>query len=121
MRREFTKDSREEIEVPEAKAKVFVGEQTTNNICEYHGILLGLQLAKQQGVRALLVRTDSQLITNQLNGVYRVKSVGLKELYDQVQVHRKDFTWIKIEHIYRRFNAQADALANEAITDRLMR
>jgi ribonuclease HI len=35
---------------------------TTNNITEYEGLVSGLQLAKDLGIRLLLIRGDSQLV-----------------------------------------------------------
>jgi hypothetical protein len=35
---------------------------TTNNIAEYEGLVSGLQLAKDLGIRLLLIRGDSQLV-----------------------------------------------------------
>jgi ribonuclease HI len=34
----------------------------TNNIAEYEGLVIGLQLAKGLGIRRLLIRGDSQLM-----------------------------------------------------------
>jgi ribonuclease HI len=35
---------------------------TTNNITEYEGLVTGLWLAKDLGIRQLLIRGDSQLV-----------------------------------------------------------
>jgi ribonuclease HI len=34
----------------------------TNNIAEYEGLVTGLRLAKELGIRRLLIRGDSQLV-----------------------------------------------------------
>jgi ribonuclease HI len=38
----------------------------TNNIAEYDGLVTGLQLAKELGIRRLLIRGDSQLVAKQV-------------------------------------------------------
>jgi hypothetical protein len=39
---------------------------TTNNITEYEGLVNGLQLSKDLGIRRLLIRGDSQLVAKQV-------------------------------------------------------
>jgi ribonuclease HI len=38
----------------------------TNNITEYEGLVVGIRLAKDLGIRRLLIRGDSQLIAKQV-------------------------------------------------------
>jgi ribonuclease HI len=38
----------------------------TNNITEYEGLVNGLRLAKELGIRRLLIRGDSQLVPKQV-------------------------------------------------------
>jgi ribonuclease HI len=39
---------------------------STNNIVEYEGLVTGLWLAKDLGIRQLLIRGDSQLVAKQV-------------------------------------------------------
>jgi ribonuclease HI len=39
-----------------------LGFPATNNIAEYEGLVTGLRLAKDPGIRRLLIRGDSQLV-----------------------------------------------------------
>ena len=39
----------------------------TNNVAEYEGLLLGLRKARALGARRLTIRSDSELITGQIN------------------------------------------------------
>jgi ribonuclease HI/probable phosphoglycerate mutase len=87
----------------------------TNNVAEYTALLRGLEAARAQGVRRLRVRMDSELVVRQLLGVYRVKHPGLQPLYAAVQQARRGFESFRIEHVPRRDNARADALANAAL------
>lgn len=92
----------------------FLGE-ATNNVAEYHGLLLGLKLASAAGVRRLSVKLDSELVARQLTGAYRVKHPGLKPLWGQAQQLLKTFEHWRVEHIPREANAEADRLVNQAI------
>jgi ribonuclease HI len=38
----------------------------TNNVAEYEGLVTGLQLAKEHGIRRLLTWRDSQLVAKQV-------------------------------------------------------
>ena len=84
---------------------------TTNNVAEYKALILGLNLCKDNSIPfdKLIIRMDSELIVKQLSGIYRVKNEILKNLYNEI---KKNYTWSKIEHVYRTDNKEADAMAN---------
>ena len=63
----------------------FVGEKFTNNHAEYAGLILGLQQAKAMGIKVLRVEGDSQLVINQMLGIYKCKSLNLIDLYDKAK------------------------------------
>jgi ribonuclease HI len=42
----------------------------TNNIMEYEGLVNGLRLAKDLGIRSLLIKGDSQLMAKQVQKEY---------------------------------------------------
>ncbi len=88
---------------------------TTNNWAEYHGVLLGLQLAREHNVPKLKIHLDSELVVRQLNGQYRVKDPKLKILWEDVKRELKHFQACEIVHIPREQNAAADRLVNEAL------
>ncbi len=94
----------------------FLGH-TTNNVAEYKAVLLGLEGALAQGVSRIEVRADSELLIKQLKGEYRVKSPGLKPLYDEARKLLGRFASVKLTHIRRELNGEADRLANQG-TDR---
>jgi len=89
----------------------------TNNQAEYAGLLLGLQLAVDHDVRRLEVRGDSQLIIKQMRGEYKVSSADLKPLYNLARELATNFDHIDFMHVYRKDNARADELSNEAIQE----
>ena len=92
----------------------FLGH-TTNNVAEYKAVLLGLAGALAQGIKRVEVRADSELLIKQLKGEYRVKSAGLKPLYDEARRLIARFSSVKLTHIRRELNAEADRLANQGI------
>lgn len=94
----------------------FVG-RTTNNVAEYKALLLGLERALERGVRRLEVRADSELLIKQLKGQYRVKSEGLKPLYTEARALIQRFESVKLEHVRRELNVEADRLANAGIDE----
>jgi ribonuclease HI/probable phosphoglycerate mutase len=91
-----------------------IGRQT-NNVAEYTALLRGLEAAQELGLRRLCVRMDSELVVRQLQGIYRVKHPGLQPLFNAVSRARRGFEAFSIEHVPRRQNARADALANAAL------
>ena len=61
---------------------------------------------------------DSELVVRQLNGQYRVKDAGLKELYLQVvEGIGKLGKEVNIGHVRREINQEADRLANLAMDE----
>ena len=89
--------------------------RATNNEAEYRALLAGLQAALEAGVTRLLVRLDSELLVNQMNGSYRVKAPGLKPLHAQVATLLGRFTSVVFEQVPRERNSIADELANAAL------
>jgi len=96
----------------------FLGIQT-NNCAEYMGLLLGLKHAQSLGAREVDVYADSELLIRQLGGRYQVKSPTLRPLYEEAQKLLKGFTKVKLHHVPRAQNAEADAMSNRAIDERM--
>jgi len=99
-----------------AKLKKYIGRMT-NNVAEYYGLIAALDYAQSHGIRALRVESDSELLVRQMRGQYKVKSAELRPLFERARKMTHAFASIKIEHVYREQNAEADALANEALDE----
>jgi len=97
-----------------AELKEYLGE-TTNNVAEYRGLLLGLRAAQERGASELEVRLDSELIVRQLNGQYKVKSPHLQPLYQEARKLLAGFRAARVKHVRREQNREADLLANQAM------
>lgn len=89
---------------------------TTTNVGEYYAVVMALEKVAELGyggVRAEL-RSDSQLIINQVNGRYAITKPHLLKLWQKIAdlkavVSRVKFVWVPREQ-----NAYADELAGRA-------
>lgn len=99
-----------------ATAKRFLGE-ATNNVAEYTAIIIGLELAAEQGATHVEVRMDSELACKQLNREYRVKNEQLAKLFMRVRGAEGPFASVRYVHVRREQNKRADELVNIAIDE----
>ena len=83
----------------------------TNNQAEYEAILKGLQLLHEVKAETVEVFGDSQLVINQLIGLYECKEETLKEYYNDCQKLIKGFLHVSFQHIPRTQNQEANRLA----------
>jgi ribonuclease HI len=88
--------------------------KVTNNIAEYEALLLGLNAAKEKGIRKLQVFGDADLIIQQVNKSFQAKHVRLKAYRDEVLEVIKSFADFKITFVPRAMNEVADSLAVSA-------
>ncbi len=91
--------------------------EATNNVAEYTAVIRGLERALELGAGSVLLRSDSQLLINQLTGRYRVKSPHLQPLYRRVRELAAGFDSIEYEHVRRERNTEADRLANQGVDE----
>lgn len=87
----------------------------TNNVAEYYALLAALDYATSNGIKALRVRSDSELLVRQMQGRYKVKSPDLKPLHERALKLSRQLQYFTIEHVRRELNRDADALANAAL------
>ncbi|MBI5778672.1 MAG: ribonuclease HI family protein [Planctomycetes bacterium] len=95
----------------------FIG-QTTNNVAEYTALIRMLKhlnkLLKQKPAD-INIYSDSELLVNQMNGDYRIKSEHLIPLAIEARKLMKAHGEIKLNLITREHNKIADKLANKAL------
>ena len=98
--------------------------QATNNIAEYTAVIEALKWLKNEltshELRANELRVtfflDSQLVVNQLNGLYKIKNSKLRNLIIKVRQLEKEVGGnIFYLHIPREKNKEADTLVNQAL------
>jgi ribonuclease HI len=92
--------------------------RATNNVAEYQGLLHALRWALARGSEAVEVFSDSELLVRQMAGRYRVKNPGLQPLHREASELMARFQSIRITHVPREQNREADALANRALDER---
>jgi ribonuclease HI len=102
------------------KASKFLGERVTNNIAEYEGLILALELASKITKDELTCILDSELIVKQLLGEYKVKDPKLIPLFLKVQKLQEHFKTIKYVHVSRwdTFQRIVDELLNEELDNK---
>lgn len=88
---------------------------TTNNVAEYRGCIAALTRMKSWGVGRGVLRLDSELVVKQVNGQYKVRQDHLKPLVAEAQELLRGFLAMRLEHVPRKQNALADALANAVL------
>jgi ribonuclease HI len=90
--------------------------RTTNNIAEYEALLLGLNSAKEMGIKGLKDFGDAYLTIQQVNNTFQAKHVRLKAYRDEVWKVRDSFSIFEISYIPRDMNQLVDSLAVSAST-----
>ncbi len=99
-----------------AKLKKYIGRMT-NNVAEYYGLIAALDYAQSQGLKALRIESDSELLVKQMRGLYKVRSPELQPLFERARKMSAALESFRIDHVYREQNREADALANEALDE----
>ena len=100
-----------------SKFRIFwqaIGDRT-NNEAEYYALLKALALAAEQwadkatgkvpgGVGGILIRSDSQLVVNQVNGEWRVEDSKLIELSEEARDSIRTLESVRLEWVPREEN-----------------
>lgn len=92
----------------------FIG-YSTNNVAEYQALIIAMEKAKELNIKNIRVHSDSELLVNQIKGVYRVKNERLENLYMRVNNLVSFFDHFRMVLIPREENMAADGLASAAI------
>jgi ribonuclease HI len=83
----------------------------TNNVVEYEALLLGLEIAKDMGIKILNIKGDSDLVILQVKNKYACKSERLKRYRNAIWDTIELFDAIDLISIPREHNSLADNLA----------
>ena len=89
----------------------------TNNVAEYQGLLAALEWARSRQRSAVHVRSDSQLLVQQMLGNYKVRHPALQPLHAKAQLLAHQIGRVSFEHVRREANQHADRLANAAMDE----
>ena len=99
----------------------YLGEDITNNEAEYQAVifslgkfkhLFGKKLAKATEVE---IRSDSELMVQQLSGKYKILEPNIQTLFITLWNLKLDFKKVNFKLIPRKHNQEADRLVNEAL------
>jgi ribonuclease HI len=95
-----------------------IGE-ATNNIAEWEGLLLGVRMADSLRASHVELRGDSQLIINQLLGIWSCKDPSLRARhYEAIKALEAFASWEAL-WVRREANREADAKVRETLGDLL--
>ena len=87
----------------------------TNNVAEYTAVILALQAALDYGAKTVDMRMDSQLVTRQLSGQYKVKHQDLLPLHRRIIELTNQFDQVSFTHVVRSQNTLADGVVNKIL------
>lgn len=97
-----------------AEGGAFLGV-ATNNVAEYQAVYLGLEKAQGLGLKVVDFRMDSQLVVNQLNGIYKIKHPELVPINNRIRELAVQFDRITFTHVLREYNQLADGVVNKIL------
>ena len=92
----------------------FTVEAYTNNQAEYDAVLKGLQILGEAHAEFIEIIGDSLLILNQLANEYECKDSVLRGYHEKCHELMKRFKNIKMTHVPREQNVEANNLAQMA-------
>ena len=90
----------------------------TNNVAEYQALIHALRWALGRGERRVRVFSDSELVVKQIAGSYRVKHPAMIPLHREARELMRQFEEVRVTHVRRELNKDADRLANRALDER---
>lgn len=97
-----------------AEVSIFNGHGT-NNQAEYSALIYALEKATELGIRKATVYGDSQLVINQLNGVWNCNDTALRVLNKRAMKLCYELDFIELCWIKRIHNSHADKLSQDAL------
>jgi ribonuclease HI len=101
---------------PKAFGYKYLGGPLTNNQAEYEAFMEGLTYVKKNvEFKTLLVRGDSNLVVNQVQGLWQCKADKLVQVCAKAQILLNGMENTKVEHVPREKNTLADILSHLAV------
>ena len=103
------------------KYSQYLGENLTNNEAEYQAAIFAFKKFKSQFGKKLALsteielRSDSELLIKQLQGLYKILEPKIQTLFITVWNLKLDFKKVKFNLISREKNKEADKLVNETL------
>ncbi len=93
---------------------------TTNNRAEYQALIKGLDLCAKFTRGRVICFMDSQLVVNQMNGIWRLKNDELRSLFHEVKNRERVFKEVIYQSVKREnpYMKKVDRFLNEAFEGR---
>ncbi|GKF10166.1 reverse transcriptase domain-containing protein, partial [Tanacetum coccineum] len=82
--------------------------ETTTNEAEYEALLAGLRIAEEIEIKDLAVFVDSQLVANQVKGLFEARQTVIKQYLENTKEVLRNLDTYSMEHIRRNQNKKAD-------------
>ena len=98
-----------------AEIAYVVGAKASNNVAEYHGLLRGLEAARDLGATAVDVSMDSKLVVEQMTGRWKIKHPDMQALARKARALAQGFDQVTYTWVPRAKNTKADELSNVAM------
>ena len=98
----------------------FLG-MSNSRLAEYYGLKEGIEQALELGLKRVNFKSDSLMMVNQLNGVYKVKNLDLMNVYTDVLGLLSKLDSYSFTHVPREQNKEADAEVNRVIDENTAR
>jgi ribonuclease HI len=92
--------------------------RATNNVAEYRALIAACKAAQKFSPHEAIFFTDSQLLANQINGLYRIRQPHLAKLNDEALELLRKFPEWKVRYVERSANWRAHKLAQRALLNR---
>jgi ribonuclease HI len=89
-------------------------DRCTNNIAKYEAIILGLRRLRALGITTCIIRTDSKVVTSQIEKEYSAKEPMLMQYLIAARNLKKQFKRFTLQHVERNKNEEVNALAKAA-------
>ncbi|OGM31844.1 hypothetical protein A2803_00995 [Candidatus Woesebacteria bacterium RIFCSPHIGHO2_01_FULL_44_21] len=101
------------------KASRFLGN-ATNNVAEYEALIMALDWLTENQKGAVEIILDSELVTKQMRGEYKIKNAALQVSAGRAKALEKNLAHKHIyRHMVRAGNTEADFLVNETLDQNL--
>ncbi len=91
----------------------YIGRQT-NNFAEYAALLFGLTELLEKKPDKVTILSDSELLCRQLQGLYKVRHENLVFSYALAKMLLARFKEVRIQHIPREENKEADEFSKKS-------
>lgn len=99
----------------------YLGDNITNNEAEYQAVIFALKKFKSlfgkkiAEISEIEIKSDSELLVNQMNGKYKLEDEKIQKFFIQIWNLKIDFKEVKFKAIPREKNKEADKLVNEVL------